>query len=168
MRQTISFEQQETTDMTHRIRVAWASVAKHRQKLTSRSYHPHHRLRLFNAVIMPSLLYGAGTWTLTLEHERMIRSTRRKMLLLIIQTRRRHKSKSKKRKRREGFDGRQQKPRYAPHHNRRRRKHKHWTRSRQRRFFVSVPDDDIDTAEVDEEDWIDFNKEAQETQRKTC
>ena len=48
-----TIEQQETIDM-NRIRCACSSIAKHRQELT---------------------LHGAGTWTLTCEHERMSRTT---------------------------------------------------------------------------------------------
>ena len=50
-----------------------------------------HRLRLFDAVVSPTMNYAAGTWTLTKDHERMIQSTQRKMLRLIIQTKRRYK-----------------------------------------------------------------------------
>ena len=39
-----------------------------------------HRLRLFKMVTTPTLSYTSGTWTLSKEHERMIRSTQRKML----------------------------------------------------------------------------------------
>ena len=44
-------------------------------------------------VISPTLGYACGTWTFTSEHERMIRSTQRKMLRLIVQTTRRYKKK---------------------------------------------------------------------------
>ena len=52
------------------------------------------RLRLFNMVITPTLSYASGTWTLSKEHERMIRSTQRKMLRLIVQTKREYKKKT--------------------------------------------------------------------------
>ena len=45
---------------------------------------------------MPSGLYGAGTWTLPLEHEKILRSTQRKMLRLIVQTKRKYNSNNKK------------------------------------------------------------------------
>ena len=95
LRQTISLEQQETTEIKSRIRATWASFSGYRQELTSRSYLLRHRLRLFNMVITPSLTYGSGTWTLSHEHERMIRSTQRKMLRLLVQTKRRYKRKIK-------------------------------------------------------------------------
>ena len=50
-----------------------------------------HRLRLFDATVSPTLCYAAGTWTPSKEHERTIQSTQRKMLRLIIQTKRKYK-----------------------------------------------------------------------------
>ena len=45
-------------------------------------------------VITPTVSYASGTWTLSKEHERMIRSTQRKMLRLIVQTKRKNKKKT--------------------------------------------------------------------------
>ena len=44
-------------------------------------------------VITPTLTYASGTWTLTLKHEKMIKTAQRKMLRLIIQTKRKYKLK---------------------------------------------------------------------------
>ena len=82
--------------MKNRIGTAWSSLARHPQELTSRSCLLRHRLHSFDAVITPSMLYGAGTWNLTLEHAKMIRSTRRKMLRLIVETKRKYESKNKR------------------------------------------------------------------------
>ena len=90
--QTITFAQRETVEREEsRVRNTWASFAAHRQELTSKSYQLQHRLQLFNAVITPSMSYGTGTWTLTTEHEKMIRSNQRKKLRLNIQTERTYK-----------------------------------------------------------------------------
>ena len=45
----------------------------------------------FSKPQFPRLCYAAGTWTLSKEHERMVQSTQRKMLRLIIQTKRKYK-----------------------------------------------------------------------------
>ena len=82
----LTFQQQETIEIKNRIRAAWAAFYKYKQELTSKSYLLHHRLRLFNMVITPTMNYAPGTWTLSKEHERMIQSTHRKMLRLITQT----------------------------------------------------------------------------------
>ena len=49
-------------------------------------------------VITPTLTYVSGTWTLSQEHENLIRSTQRKMLRLIVETQRQYKTKVKKNK----------------------------------------------------------------------
>ena len=87
--QTITFLQQETTEIKKRIRAAWATF--HRQELTSKNYMLKHRFRLFDAAITPTICYASGTWEPTKEHERMIQSTQRKMLRHIIETKRRYK-----------------------------------------------------------------------------
>ena len=51
--QMIIFQQQETTEIRNRIRAAWATFRKYRQELTSKSYMPRHRLRLFDAEVSP-------------------------------------------------------------------------------------------------------------------
>ena len=61
----ITFQQQETTEIRNRIRAAWATFHKYRQELTSRNYMLRHRLRLFDAVITPTMSYASGTWTFT-------------------------------------------------------------------------------------------------------
>ena len=92
--QTITFLQQETAEIKNRIRAAWASFYRYKQELTSRPYFLPHRLRLFNMVITQTLSYASGTWTPPEEHERMIRSTQRKMLRFIVQTKRKYKKKT--------------------------------------------------------------------------
>ena len=94
--QTKTFEQQETTEMKSRIRAAWASFTKCKQELMSKSCLLRHRLCLFNLVISPTLTHVCGTWTVSQEHERMIRSTQREMLRLIMQKKRKYRKKVKK------------------------------------------------------------------------
>ena len=91
LRQMITFQQQETTEIRNRIRAAWATFHKNRQELTSRTSMLRHQLGLFDAVVSSTVNYASGTSTLTKEHERMIQSTQRKMLRLIIRTKRRYK-----------------------------------------------------------------------------
>ena len=68
--QTITFEQQETTEITSRIRAAWASCTKYRQELPSKSFLLRHMRHYFNMVITPTRTYASGTWTLSNEHEK--------------------------------------------------------------------------------------------------
>ena len=90
--QMITFQQQETTEIRNRIRAACATFHKYRRELTSRNYLLKHRLRLFDAVVTPTMSYASGTWTPTKVHETMIHSTQRNMLRLIIQTKRIYKN----------------------------------------------------------------------------
>ena len=94
--QRISFHQQETLEIKSRIRAAWTTFHKYRQELTSKKYMLKLRPRLFDATVSPTLCYAAGRWTPSREHERMIQSTQRKMLRLIIQTKRKYKKKKSK------------------------------------------------------------------------
>ena len=82
----ITFLQQETAEIKNRIRASWASFYRYKQELTSKSNLLQHRLRLFNMVITPTLSCASGMWTLSREHERMIRSTQRKLFRLFVQT----------------------------------------------------------------------------------
>ena len=63
--QMMTFQQQQTSEIRNRIRAAWATFHKYRQELTSKNYLLKHRLRLFDAVITPTICYASGTWTPT-------------------------------------------------------------------------------------------------------
>ena len=90
----ITFVDQETTEVEHRIPCAWSALARHRQQLTSQSHLLRHRIHLFDAFVSPTVTYGAGTWTTTKEHGKMVRTIQRRMLRLIIQTKRKDKKKN--------------------------------------------------------------------------
>ena len=74
----IAFQQQETAEIKNRIRAAWASFNRYKEELTSKSFFVQHRLRQFDVVITSTQNYASGTWTLSKEHERMIRSKRKR------------------------------------------------------------------------------------------
>ena len=50
------------------------------------AYHLRRKLKLFDSVITPTMMYGAGTCTMSAELEKQKRTTQGQMLLLIIQT----------------------------------------------------------------------------------
>ena len=70
LEQMVTFVEQETTEVRHRIRCTWSAFAKHRQELTSQSYLLRHRLHLFDDVVTPTVTCGAGTWATTKEHRK--------------------------------------------------------------------------------------------------
>ena len=108
-------------------------------------------------VITPTLTYRSGTWTVPHEHEKLIRS-QHKMLRLIVQTKRKYKTKSKK-------EVTTKNSRTMKEANRIRQQ----TRTKERIqdvikdssvSFQSDLDDDMDTAEVEEEEWIEYIKRS--------
>ena len=104
--QKIMFEDQDTEEIKNRLKAAWAAFHKYRQELTSKDYRLCHRLRLFSMVVTPTMTYASSTWTLTLKHEKMIKTVQRKMLRLIVQTKRKYKPKKVKmnKKKKEGTE----------------------------------------------------------------
>eukprot|EP00973_Karenia_brevis_P086751 12028777-Karenia_brevis.AAC.1 len=74
------FADRQQREMQNRIRAAWAKFQKHKQELTSKNYDLRDRLRLFDATVSPTFLYGSSTWTVTKEVENAITRTQRRML----------------------------------------------------------------------------------------
>lgn len=73
-------------ELRHRMGKAWAKFHIFRAELTDKKYDLPGRLRLFKAVVQPTLLYGSVSWTMTRAREQMIRTTQRKMLRRIVGT----------------------------------------------------------------------------------
>ena len=71
----ITFEDAQRVELKNRLRGAWAKFMEHKDELTRKTYALSDRLRLFDAVVTPAVLYGAETWTLTKEMERALRTT---------------------------------------------------------------------------------------------
>ena len=157
--QMITFQQQDTTEIKNRIRAAWATFHKNRQELTSKNCFLKHRVPLFVAVLTPTTCYASGTWAPTKEHERMIQSAQSKVFRLIIQTTRRYKKIVKHKVKTsedlnnidssctddESEDGKG----YVSHED-------------QDSDVSSESDNDeeIDAAEIEEEDWVDYIKRS--------
>ena len=111
-----------------------ASFNSYKQELTSKSYFLQHRLRLFYMVITPTLSYASGTWTPSREHERMVRSTQRKMLRFIVQTKRKYKKENSDQEERERWRRWKSKPQKPRWWSCRGQQFKHWLRPRQWRL----------------------------------
>ena len=160
--QRISFHQQETLEIKSRIRAAWATFHKYRQELTSKNYMLKHRLRLFDATVSPTHCYAAGTWTPSKEHERMIQSTQRKMLRLIIQTKRKYKKKLKSKilspKEKGIVDSTENCSTDDESDDGQSTKSKDDVDSEV--TFDEDSDKEMDTIEIEEEDWIEYIKRS--------
>ena len=80
----ITFDDAQRVELSSRIRGAWAKFMEHKDELTRKTYALSDRLRLFDAVVSPTVLYGSETWTLTKEMERSLKTTQRRMLRAIL------------------------------------------------------------------------------------
>ena len=80
----LSFDDYQGTELRNRIRAGWAKFMANKQELTSKTYTLNDRLRLFDAVVSPTVLYASGARALTKEQERSIQGTQRKMLRMIL------------------------------------------------------------------------------------
>ena len=76
-------------ELNSRIRAAWATFTRHRQELTNKKYPLRCRLRLFEATVGATVLYGCEAWTLKLDQQKRLRTTQRKMLRMILGMKRR-------------------------------------------------------------------------------
>ena len=71
-------------EINFRIQRAWAKFAIYKSELTDKHYSLFQRLRLFNAVVTPTVLYGASSWAMTAAREQTLRTAQRKMIRSIL------------------------------------------------------------------------------------
>ena len=90
MGRQITFGALHEDELDHRLRSGWAKFTQHKQELASKTYSLNDRLRLFDAVITPTVLYGAECWTMTKAMENMLQRTQRRMLRIVLGQGRRH------------------------------------------------------------------------------
>ncbi|CAE8597437.1 unnamed protein product [Polarella glacialis] len=72
----VSFNQTHKTEVDSRIKVAWGRFFANRDVLCNKAYPLQQRLRLFNSVVTPTILYGSGCWVLTQETASSLRKLR--------------------------------------------------------------------------------------------
>ena len=80
----LSFGDYHEDELAARLRAGWAKFGQHKQELTSKHYSLNDRLRLFTAVITPTVLYGCECWTMTKLMENALKRSQRKMLRMIL------------------------------------------------------------------------------------
>ena len=71
-------------ELRHRIGRAWGKFAQYRTELLDKRISLHKRLRLFNAVVTPTVLYGSGSWVMIKSRDNELRTVQRKMLRAIL------------------------------------------------------------------------------------
>ena len=70
-------------ELKNRTSKAWAKYNIHKADLTNDKLPIELRLRLFNATVTPTMMYGSGSWVLTEQMRNDIRTQQRKMLRCI-------------------------------------------------------------------------------------
>ena len=85
-----SFKDLHETELDHRISKTWDKFMMMKGELCSKHYRLQDRLRLFQATVSATVLYGSGSWTLTARLEEQLRTTQRRMLRWMMGGGRRH------------------------------------------------------------------------------
>ena len=91
----LGMEATQDTELRNRINKGWAKFMMWKKELCCKRYSLQSRLKLFNAVIMPSILYACGTWTMSAYSEMQLRTTQRKMMRSILGSGRKRRQEAK-------------------------------------------------------------------------
>ena len=70
---------------------AWAKFSIYRSELLDRDIPVRYRLKLFGAVITPTMLYSSGTLLMSIGRQRRLRTTQRRMLRMMLGSDRQYK-----------------------------------------------------------------------------
>ena len=71
-------------EMEKRVAAAWGVFMKHKVVLCNRRLTLRGRVKLFESILTPCMLYGCGVWTMDVESEKLLRATRRRMLRWMV------------------------------------------------------------------------------------
>ena len=71
-------------EINNRIDKAWKKFFANKQELCSKCIRLKDRLKLFQATVTTTVLYGSGSWVMTAEREQKLRVTQRRMLRWMI------------------------------------------------------------------------------------
>ena len=70
----------DDAEIRHRINMAWRRFMGLKKELCNKQFPLKKRMQLFGATVSATLPCGAGTWTVTAERLRLLRSAQRKKL----------------------------------------------------------------------------------------
>ena len=85
------FRDFDDREIEHRVTRGWAKFSVYKGELCDKRYSLLHRLKLFNAVVTPTVLYGAECWTMTAGREQKLKVAQRRMLRKMLGSGRRAK-----------------------------------------------------------------------------
>ena len=84
MRRKLCFKDSCEAEFRNRLAAGWGAFHKHKNELCSKHYRTCDRVKLFEAVVSSTILYGAATWALTQAMEKRLHATWRKMLRYVF------------------------------------------------------------------------------------
>ena len=90
----LCFRNGHEVELRNRIASGWAAFHRNKGELCSNRYPLPSRVRLFEAMVSPAVLYGSATWALTLSQERELLTAWRKMLRFVFRLHRRQQGNS--------------------------------------------------------------------------
>ena len=76
----VNFSSFHDAEIDNRISRGWAAFGKFKNELCCKHYPLKHRMKLFDATVSATVLYGSGTWTMTKDRESTLRTNMRRML----------------------------------------------------------------------------------------
>jgi hypothetical protein len=85
----LSFYDSNSTEFHNRLAAGWGKFHAFRSELTVKTYSLRSRLRLFEAVVTTTVLFGSCTWALTKGMASELDTTRRRMLRYVLRVFRR-------------------------------------------------------------------------------
>ena len=80
----ICFSGGHQAELQNRISSAWTAFHTHKGELCNNNYCMKIRIKLFHAVVTPTVLYGCPAWALTKAAEQQLKTQRRKMLRYVF------------------------------------------------------------------------------------
>ena len=80
----LCFRDVHQVELQYRLACAWAAFHKHKGELCSKYYCLKDRIKLFDAVVSATLLYGCASWAMTQSMEKALQTQRRRMLRYVL------------------------------------------------------------------------------------
>ena len=80
----LSLSNTQEVELQNRLDAAWKKFHANKAQLCNKNYPLLARLKLFNAVVTPTALYGCETWTMLQEGRRRLQSSQRRMLRWMV------------------------------------------------------------------------------------
>ena len=81
----VSLKDPHSIELENRIRCAWRKFHANKNVLCNKAHDLGKRLKLFDSIITPTVMYGAGCWVTTKEAESRLSKTQRRMLRSMCQ-----------------------------------------------------------------------------------